>query len=51
MKEQLSNMIGSVEVLTQERDQLMEDKGTLTKVMEKKLEVCLLYNNTNVHNN
>lgn len=39
MKEQLENMIGSVESLTQERDQLAEDKGKLTKEMEKKLEV------------
>ena len=40
MKEQLENMIGSVESLTQERDQLAEDKGKLTKEMEKKLEVA-----------
>lgn len=44
MKEQLENMIGSVESLTQERDQLAEDKGKLTKEMEKKLEVAW-YNN------
>lgn len=39
MKEQLGNLIGSVESLTNERDQLAEDKGKVTTELQKKLEV------------
>lgn len=39
MKDQLGSLIGSVESLTTERDQLFEDHGKIKTEMEKKLEV------------